>query len=139
LNHTVPLSSELEAVTDYLALESVRLEERLRVRVAIEPAAASFPIPAMLLQSLVENAVKHGIAPSPEGGELSVRARVDGDTLVLQVDNPGQLGNPRPGEGGLGLANARDRLRILYGSRAGLRLENRDGRVAATLSVPRTR
>jgi signal transduction histidine kinase len=137
LNHTVPLSSELEAVSDYLALESVRLEERLRVRMIIEPAAAAFPIPAMLLQGLVENGVKHGIAPLPEGGELSVRARLDGDTLALEVDNPGRLADPQPGANGLGLANARERLRILYGNRASLRLENRDGCVAATLLVPR--
>lgn len=139
LNHTVPLSSELEAVSDYLALESVRLEERLCVRMTIDPAAAVFPIPAMLLQSLVENAVKHGVAPLPEGGELSVCARLDGDVLTLEVDNPGQLAAPKPGAKGLGLANARERLSILYGTRANLRLENRGGRVSATLLVPRTR
>jgi len=138
LNHTVPLSSEVEAVSDYLALESVRLEERLRVRMAIDPAAAAFPIPAMLLESLVENAVKHGIAPLPAGGELLVSARFEGDALVLEVDNPGRLEDPHPGAAGVGLANARERLRILYGSRASLRLENRDGHVAATVLVPKT-
>lgn len=138
LNHTVPLAAEVDAVTDYLALESVRLEERLRVRLAIEPAATEVPIPAMLLQSLVENAVKHGIAPLPAGGELLVSARLDGDTLVVEVNNPGRLADPYPGATGVGLANTRERLRILYGSRATLRLENREGRVAATVLMPRT-
>jgi two-component system sensor histidine kinase AlgZ len=138
LNHTVPLSSEVGVVTDYLALESIRLEERLKVRMAVEPGAAEVPIPPMLLQSLVENAVKHGIAQLPAGGELRVSARLDGDVLVLEVDNPGRLAEPHPGATGLGLANARERLRILYGTRASLTLENRDGCVAATVMVPRT-
>ena len=137
-NHTVPLASEVDVVSDYLALESVRLEERLRVRMAIDPAAAQVPIPAMLLQGLVENAVKHGIAPLAAGGELLVSARLDGPALVLRVDNPGRLADPNPGAAGIGLANARERLRILYGSRASLALENHDGRVAATVLVPRT-
>ncbi|HEY1205449.1 MAG: histidine kinase [Bryobacteraceae bacterium] len=137
-NHTVPLASEVEVVSDYLVLESVRLEERLQVRMAIEPGAAEVPIPPMLLQSLVENAVKHGIAPLPAGGELVVSARLDGDALVVEVDSPGHVADANPDASGLGLANTRERLRILYGSRASLRLENRDGRVAATVRVPRT-
>ncbi len=137
LAHTVPLASEVEVVTDYLALESVRLEERLKVRMTIEPEAAGVPIPPMLLQSLVENAVKYGIAPLPAGGELLVSARLDGDALVLEVDNPGRLADTHPDATGVGLANTRERLRILYGSRASLRLENRDGSVAATVLVPR--
>ena len=67
LMHTIPLSTELEAVGDYLALEGVRFEDRLRVSFAIDPAAAHMSIPPMLLQTLVENAVKHGIAPLPAG------------------------------------------------------------------------
>ena len=137
MQHTVPLASEVEVVSDYLALESVRLEERLRVQMIIEPAAAEVPIPPMLLQSLVENAVKHGIAPLAAGGDLVIRAGLDGDMLRLEVGNPGRVTEARPGGAGMGLANTRERLRILYGSRASLRLENRDGRVAATALVPR--
>jgi len=137
MQHTVPLASEVEVVTDYLALESVRLEERLRIDMTIEPAAAEVPIPPMLLQSLVENAVKHGIAPLAAGGDLVIRARLDGDDLLLEVGNPGRMTEPRPDGAGVGLANARERLRILYGNRASLRLENRGGRVAATVRMPR--
>jgi len=138
LNHTVPLAAELEVVADYLALESVRLEERLRVRMAVDPAASQVPIPPMLLESLVENAVKYGIAPRPDGGELAVSARVDGETLALEVANPGRLADAHPEATGVGLANTRERLRILYGDRASLRLENRDGHVAATVLLPRS-
>ena len=135
-NHTVPLAAEVEAVSDYLALESVRLEERLRVRMSIEPEAAAVPVPAMLLQTLVENAVKYGIAPLPEGGELDIRARLEGGALEVVVENPGRLAERIPAGGGVGLANARERLRLLYGAHASLRLENRDGHVAATLVLP---
>jgi hypothetical protein len=137
MRHTVPLASEVEVVSDYLALESVRLEERLRINMTIEPAAAEVPIPPLLLQSLVENAVKHGIAPLAAGGDLVITARLDGDTLRLEVGNPGRVTEGRPDGAGVGLANTRERLRILYGSRASLRLENRGDRVAATVLVPR--
>ena len=91
LNHTVPLEAEVEVVSDYLALEAVRLEDRLRVRFAVDPAAGKIRIPPMLLQTLVENAVKHGIAPLPNGGDLSVRAAIDADSLRLEVENTGSL------------------------------------------------
>src|SRR5258708_25750802 len=81
LMHTIPLSSELEAVRDYLALEKVRFEERLRVEFAIEPAASEAQVPPMVLQTLVENALKHGIARLPEGGDLVIRAVLDADSL----------------------------------------------------------
>ena len=139
LNHTVPLAAELEVVNDYLALESIRLEDRLRIELAVDADAGRALIPPMLLQTLVENALKHGIAALPEGGDLQIRARIDADQLVVEVINSGRIGKPRPGSTQVGLANTRERLRILYGSRASLDLRNReDGRVAATVLIPRT-
>jgi glucose-6-phosphate-specific signal transduction histidine kinase len=135
--HTVPLASELEAVTDYLALESVRFEDRLRVKLAIDDDSRQVPIPPMLLQTLIENAVKHGIATVPGGGELVIRASLEQDCMMVEVENTGQLRAPKPGATGLGLRNVRDRLRVLYGDRASLQLEERGGRVAATLRIPR--
>ena len=72
--HTVPLAAEAEVVADYLALEKVRFEDRLRLQVAIDPAAATLLVPPMILQTLVENAMKHGIARLPQGGDLQIRA-----------------------------------------------------------------
>jgi sensor histidine kinase YesM len=136
LNHTVPLVSEVEVVSDYLALEAVRFEDRLRVEFAIDDGARQFPVPPMLLQALVENALKHGIAPLPDGGDLFIRAAVQPDGMVVEVENTGQLGESEPG---IGLANTRERLRILYGGRASFELENRGGnRVAATVRIPGT-
>jgi two-component system LytT family sensor kinase len=137
-SHTVPLASELEAVSDYLALESVRFEDRLRVKFAIDDDTRQVPIPPMLLQTLIENAVKHGIAPIPGGGELLIRATLRQDSMKVEVENTGQLRAPEPVGTGLGLSNVQERLRVLYGDRrASLQLEQRDGRVAATLVIPR--
>jgi len=135
--HTVPLESEVEVVGDYLALESVRLEDRLRVQFSIDPEAGKVLIPPMFLQTLVENALKHGIAKLPAGGDLLIRAVLKPGALVVEVENPGQLAEARPEATQLGLANVRQRLRILYGNDASLQLENRDGRVAATVLIPR--
>jgi LytS/YehU family sensor histidine kinase len=139
LNHTVPLAREMEMASDYLALESIRFEDRLRVQFAIDPAATEVPVPPMLLQTLVENALKHGIARLPAGGDLAIRARVDEERLVLEVENTGQLSNLRSEATQLGLKNTRERLRILYGDHASLELKTPDSNhVAATVLIPRT-
>jgi Histidine kinase len=137
LMHTIPLADELEAVRDYLALEKVRFEERLRVEFAIGTGAAEARVPPMVLQTLVENALKHGIARLPEGGKLAIRAAMDGDTLRLEVENTGQLSEANGDGKQLGLANTRERLRILYGERARLELTNGGGHVTARAVIPR--
>jgi two-component system, LytTR family, sensor histidine kinase AlgZ len=137
LNHTVPLEAEVEIVSDYLALESIRLEDRLRVHLAIDSEAGKVAIPPMLLQTLVENAVKHGIAPLPNGGDLVIRAAINGDSLRLDVENTGSISGPTIGSTRVGLGNTRERLRILYGDRAQLDLRNGDGHVMATVIIPR--
>jgi hypothetical protein len=132
---TVPLADELTAVDAYLRLESVRLEARLRVHKEVDPSAAVAAIPPLLLQGLVENAVRHGIAPQRDGGDLTLRVvRLD-DRLQVLVTNTGTL---QPGASrGIGLANARERLRLLYGERAHLELrEDPRGSVQATLEIP---
>jgi hypothetical protein len=136
-SHLVPLAAEIDVVADYLALESARLEDRLRIHVDIAPAATRALVPAMLLQTLVENAVKHGIAPLPAGGDITIRVSLEPHATVLEVENSGQLATA--GTPGVGLANARDRLRILFGDRATLRLRGVDGaRVLATARFPIT-
>ena len=86
---TVPFEDELSVVNDYLALEQVRHEERLRLRLDVAADTLQLPIPPMLLQTLVENAVKYGISTRPEGGEIAIIARRENDSLRLQVTNPG--------------------------------------------------
>jgi len=135
---TVALEDELNTVNDYLALEQVRHEERLRVRLDVAPEALDRPIPPMLLQTLVENAVKYGIAPRQEGGEIAIVARCEPDQLRLQVINPGTLA-ASGGSTGVGLRNAADRLRLLFGAEATLGLrEDPPGRVVAEVILPLT-
>lgn len=137
----VPLQRELQAVDDYLALERIRFENRLRVTQQIDPACLHAPIPRMMLQHLVENAVKHGIAPSYEGGELHIAARILADykpgRLQIMVRNPGQTALSTCGTK-TGLTNTRQRLALLYGlaSGASCTLEEHNGTVTATLVLP---
>lgn len=120
---TVPFEDELEVVNDYLALEQVRHEERLRLRLDVAPEALHLRIPPMLLQTLVENAVKYGISPRPEGGEIAIIARSSGGMLTIQVSNPGRIeANGQEASTGVGLHNAAERLRLIFGERATLRL-----------------
>jgi hypothetical protein len=123
---TVPFEDELRVTNDYLALEQVRHEERLRVRMDIAPETLALPIPPMLLQTLVENAVKYGISARPEGGEIVIIARRESGSLRLQVTNPGELATAvarrRESSTGVGLQNAAERLRLLFGERASLQL-----------------
>jgi hypothetical protein len=133
---TVPFEDELNTVNDYLALEQVRHEERLRVRLDIAPGALGLSIPPMLLQTLVENAVKYGIAPRREGGEIAIIARCERDHLRLQVTNPGTLA-AGGGSTGVGLRNAADRLGLLFGAHATLNLrEDPPGCVVAEVILP---
>ena len=91
----------------------------------------------MLVQTLVENAVKHGIGTRTGGGEIVIRAVIRNGALAMEIVNSGQLSAPAEGATQIGLANARERLRLLYGERATLRLENRDtSTVAAMVSIP---
>ena len=140
---TVPFEEELRVVNDYLALEQVRHEERLRLRLDIAPETLHLPIPPMLLQTLVENAVKYGISMCPEGGEIAIIARRENDSLRLQVTNPGALETgpappaPAAGSTGLGLANAANRLRLLFGEHATLQLRaGSPGNVVAEAVIP---
>jgi signal transduction histidine kinase len=137
VGHTVPLAAEADVVADYLALEQIRFDERLRVRFDIDPKAGSLQVPPMILQTLVENALKHGIGRLPQGGEIRIQAAAEPGTLVLRVENTGQLGEAKPADPQIGLNNVRERLRLLYGGRAGLDLANQNGGyVAATVRIP---
>jgi len=135
--HLVSLERELEMVDDYLSLESMRLAERLTVERDIDSAARTARVPAMLLQTLVENALKHGIAELKQGGKLFISAKVVGPEVILRVENPRPIqGGPRSSDG-VGLKNATARLRLLFGARASLHLDLTDpARAAAEVRLP---
>jgi len=135
----VPLSEELDMVRQYLAIEQVRFGSRMRSRIEADEAALGCLVPPLILQPLVENAVKHGVSRATAGGEVSVVARVEGERLLLSVrdDGPGLDGNGRSSGMGAGLANVRDRLAGMYGTRHSL--ETSSGAIQGTevrLSIP---
>jgi hypothetical protein len=133
----VTLSQELEIVLDYLELESMRFEDRLRIETHIADDAAGVRVPVMLLQTLVENAIQHGIAELPSGGLLRISAESRDDLLFLEVENPRPRTAAAAAHEGIGLRNAKDRLRLLFGARASLELDLSKPAVAtARLRVP---
>jgi len=134
--HTVPLASEVESVSDYVALEGIRFEERLRAEITVDPEAAHCMVPPMLLQTLVENAIKHGISEVTGCGDLTIRGELKNGFVRLVVENTGRLrGAPRsPAQ--LGLGNVRERLRLLYGDEATFSLDDSGGMVRATVLIP---
>jgi LytS/YehU family sensor histidine kinase len=117
----IPLRDELETVEAYLTLEAKRFEDRLRVRKEIDELSLEFPIPPFLLQTLIENALKHGISKRVEGGELCYRTKLERDRLLLSVSNPGHLEGSCD-ENSRGLINARERLKLLFGDAVQLQL-----------------
>jgi len=134
----VPLWRELEFLRLYLSIEQVRFEDRLKVRIAAAPALSEILVPHMLLQPIVENAVRHGLGQSEEAVTIEVEATSANGSLSLVVsdDGPGLLA-PRPGHTGIGLTNTRTRLARLYGDSARLVVEDSAGRgVRVTVTLP---
>jgi signal transduction histidine kinase len=141
-SHT--LSAEFSRLEDYLALMQIRMGERLQVQLDLPSALADLPVPPLLLQPLVENAIKHGLEPIRRGGLLTVSACRDGSTLLLQVRDSGAGLDPgaaapaptAPGSG-FGLTQVRERLRTLHGDRASLALmPSPDGGTLAEVRLP---
>ena len=122
----VTLKEETEFLRRYLAIEQVRFPDRLRVEFRVSPEVMRAAVPDFILQPLVENAVRHGIAERVEAGQITITAVRTGDDLVLTVEDDGP-GFPAEKPTGLGLANTRERLKVLYGERGTLRLDARPG------------
>lgn len=132
----VPLSEEMALVDRYLAIEQVRFGERLQISRTLEPPALECLVPPLLLQPLVENAIKHGVAGRIEGGTIRLAARRLGDRLLLEVENPVDADTAaRPGEG-VGLENVRRRLTATGAREARLDVARSPEQFRVTLSLP---
>ncbi|MBY0537306.1 MAG: histidine kinase [Chitinophagaceae bacterium] len=112
---TVPFERELNIVKDYLALEYIRFEDRLKVEYQIDEDTLDSPVPPMMLQTLVENAIKHGIGKEVKGGLIRIISDYNGRFHELIVQNPGILSDEIKGEG-FGLSSTRNRLQLLFGT-----------------------
>jgi len=137
---THPLRAEFERLQDYLELMTVRMGPRLRYTLDLPPELAEQPVPALLLQPLVENSITHGLEPKVDGGSITVQARREGAQLVLEVSDTGiglDAGNGTPGGTGFGLAQVRERLATEYGAQAALNFVAAGaGGTRATITFP---
>jgi two-component system, LytTR family, sensor kinase len=135
---TVPFEKELNIVKDYLALEQMRFEERLKVKFEIDEDTLDQPVPPMMLQTLVENAIKHGISKNIIGGEVQVISRFTSFHHELIIRNSGKL-NGNYNTDGFGVSSTMDRLKLMFGNKASFVLRNsNDTHVEAIVQMPVT-
>ena len=131
-DHFTSLGEELDFIDDYLAIETVRFGDKLRVVKEIDPTASSIPVPSMLLQPLVENSIRHGLSSKVEGGTITLRARRAGGRLVIEVEDDG-VGIPKEelagvlGKG-IGVTNVKERLEVLYNQDYRMEIDSQPGR-----------
>ncbi len=132
---TTTLEKELSIVKDYLALELIRFENRLNIEYSIDEDTLDQPVPPMMLQTLVENAIKHGVSKQINGGNIMIISDFKEDYHELIVQNSGQLNGSINAEG-FGIASTYDRLNILFGEKAKFELKNIEGMVQARIIMP---
>jgi two-component system, LytTR family, sensor kinase len=128
---------EMRLVRDYLGLESIRFEERLRTEFDIHPQSQQFLVPPLMIQTLVENGIKHGISKLTQGGVIQVKTSVDNNRLKVHIRNTGHLVQGNKRKGGLGLKNTMQRLKLIYGDEASFRIVNEnDNFVLTEIIIP---
>lgn len=131
-----PIANEIELVRQYLALESLRLGERLRVAWRTEGMPADALVPPLVLQPLVENAVYHGIEPCPEGGEIGIDVGLAGGQLQMILTNPYPRESRQSAGNRMAIANIRERLQLHFDAEASMRSEVTDGVYRVTIRMP---
>jgi two-component system, LytTR family, sensor kinase len=129
---------ELKIVKDYLGLESIRFEERLKTEFEIDPESHKFLVPPLMIQTLVENGIKHGISKLTKGGVIQVKTAVENQKLKIRIRNSGQLINgSKRSKTGLGLKNTMQRLKLIYGDAASFKIVNeKDNFVLTEIIIP---
>ncbi|MBT9491042.1 MAG: sensor histidine kinase, partial [Paucibacter sp.] len=137
-NRSRDLGRELAVIRPYLEILKVRMEERLATEIDVPDGLLSAEFPAMMVQTLVENAIKHGLEPKPEGGKLSLKAEVVHGKLTVTVADTGLgFGRAATAGTGVGLANIRERLMLLYGAKASVTVsENQPSGTKVMITVP---
>ena len=137
-NKVIPFDEEFKIVSDYLALEAIRYEERLKTKIKIHPESKMFSVPPLMIQTLVENGIKHGISKLINGGILEIETIVKDETLIIKIINSGQLQEKEVSDSGFGIINTKQRLNLLYGNTSALKIMNLDfERVLIELIIPK--
>ncbi len=134
----IDFNDEIKTVKDYLDLEAIRLEERLKIDIDISPEADSYQIPPLMIQTLVENGIKHGVATLTNGGQISLKAWQEENQLKIQIRNSGQYVN---GAGksttGYGIENTEQRLNLIFGKSASFNIGNENNQTVLTeIKIP---
>ena len=132
----VPIANEVELTRQYLALEALRLGERLRVKWRIDTMPPDALIPPLVLQPLVENAVYHGIEPSDQGGEIEIDVGLVSGQLVMELKNPFPGGGRHSAGNRMAIVNIRERLQLHYDAESSMRSEVKDGTYKVTIRIP---
>jgi sensor histidine kinase YesM len=136
-SETVPLEKELNIVRDYLALEHIRFEDRLQVEYDVDEDTLDQPVPPMMLQTLVENAIKHGIGKQMRGGVVRIISDFKEDYHELMVQNTGHLNGGAFNGDGFGISSTRNRLQLLFGNKADFSIRESNGNlVEACVKIP---
>ena len=138
----VTVAQEIEALNLYLSIETMRFGPRLTIEFAVDDSAQDALMPSLLLQPLIENAIKYAVAPREEGGRVAITGRVYGGMLHLSVtdDGPGMIDATRLTNGlGVGIRNTRERLDVLYGDRSRVEVVNADPGLRVALFFPAER
>jgi two-component system LytT family sensor kinase len=140
----VPLREELSFTDDYLDIEVVRFGvEKLRVEKEIDPRTLEVMVPSILLQPLIENSIKHGLEPRLKGGTVTLRSKLDGNRVLIEVADDGVGMSNRPGSAlrrtgaGIGMKNVQERLEVLYGDQASFTVVSNPGRgTLVSIEIP---
>ena len=138
----VPLEDEVETVKNYLDLERIRFEDRLRYKLDIERSTQKIEIPPMMVQTLIENGIKHGIAKRTEGGEIQLKSKMmttsNGPKLKIEIRNSGHFSEEKlKSSNGFGVSNTKHRLSLLFGDDAHFTIQNENGNtVLAEVEIP---
>ncbi len=140
----VPLREELSFTDDYLDIEVVRFcADKLRVEKEIDPRTLAVMVPSILLQPLIENSIKHGLEPRLKGGTVTLRSRLDGDRVLIEVADDGVGMGHRPVTAlsrtgaGIGMKNVQERLEVLYGDQASFTVVSNPGRgTLVSIEIP---
>ena len=133
-NRLISLNEELELVKNYLDLEKIRFEDHIAINYDISEESKSFKIPPLMIQTLTENAIKHGLSKREEGGRIEIITKVEGEKLIIKINNSGTLQDLKNSRG-IGIENTRKRLAIIYGESANFEISEEDEMVRVHIEL----
>jgi len=136
-NKLISFKDEIKIVYDYLNLEKIRYEERLNFTISQSDDTNHFQIPPLLLQTLVENAIKHGISKLPKGGSIDVNSEIKNQLLEIKISNDGKFEENSISDSGFGLKNSIERLKYLFGNTSFISINNENNKVVTRVIIPK--